>query len=363
MATARRDALAKAFADAPFSETGWLDALHLMARLTGSARGQLIVLGTKQFSLNLCTDMSADSHANFFAIQGFRREVNWRIAAEGGIGEIIHEAHYDAARARHTDEAYLDHVRRYDCEWGMQTVIARSPGTTFGLASLRTSADGRSSEADRDLFGLAMEPVLSAIRTQVALEHQGGDLLRGALDAMRVAAMLIDGDGGVCGMTPAAHIVLASGSFRLAGKSLVAGDPRLDAELQDRIGRALSGRDASGPDLWTRVDDRPCLVEVNGLPRQDWAFGVAPRILVTFRFPIPIDGADAQRLAAVLPLTLAEAEVVALLAAGLSRAGVAAARGTGVATVTSQLRTIFAKCDVRREAELVALAVRLLAPR
>lgn len=355
--------LTDAFANAPFAADGWYRALHLMGALTGSSRGQLMVFSPRYFTLNLCTDMDEAAHANFARIDGFRREVNWRIAAEGGIGEIIHEAHYNAARRRNMSEAYLDHVRRFDCELGMQTVIARSDTTSFGLASLRGRSDGASTEEDRDSFAHALQPALAAIRMQVAMENQGADLLRGALDALRVAAALIDSHGQLCATTPAMDAVLASGCFRLAGRRLIGADPRVDAPMQARIAAALAGLDSSGPDLWVRVSGKPCLLEVNGLPRQEWAFGFAPRAIVTFRFPIPLAREDAVRLSAALPLTIAEAEVVALLAAGLPRGGIAAARGTSLATVTSQLRAIFAKCAVQREAELVTLAVTLLAPR
>jgi len=45
-----------------------------------------------------------------------------------------------------------------------------------------------------------------------------------------------------------------------------------------------------------------------------------------------------------------------LLAQGHSRKTVAQMRGVSVQTVVAQLRTIFQKCGVNREAELVAIA-------
>ena len=355
--------LATAFADAPFSADGWYRALENMASLTGSLRGQLIFMGKKHLQFNVCTIVDAGYHADFIRIEGYRRDVNWRIAAEGAVGEVIHEAHYDTQRAIHTNEAYLAHARGFDAEFGMQAVLARGGSGTFGLASLRTRTDGRSSERERAIFTIGMHHAKLAIRAQIAMEQQGAELLTGSLDALRVAGVLIDGQGGVCGYTPGAGAVLASGAIRIVHRALSASHPRDDAQLQARIAAVVRRNDMVHPDLWVRVAGKPCLVEVNGLPRQQWAFGFAPRAIVTFRFPIPLGREDAVRLAAALPLTMAEAEVVALLAAGLPRGGIAAARGTSLATVTSQLRAIFAKCAVQREAELVALAVTLLSPR
>lgn len=351
------------FSRAPFSKGGWNHALNTMAGLTRSMRGQLIFMGQKHLQFNTCTQVDEAYHADFLSIQGYRRDVNWRIGAEGAVGEIIHEDHYDAVRATHTDEAYLDHARRFDAEFGIQTVLGRGASGTFGLACLRTNADGRSDEEDRAVFAIAMQQARLAIRAQIAVEEQGAELLAGSLDSLRVAALLIDGQGRVCGSTPAATAILASGAFRIAQRTLTGSHPRDDALLQARLAMVVQEGWHSEADLWIRIADKPCLVEVNALPRQDWAFGFAPHAIITFRFPIPLGREDAVRLAAALPLTMAEAEVVALLTAGLPRSGVAAARGTSMATVTSQLRTIFSKCAVQREAELVALAVTLLAPR
>ena len=355
--------IAGAFSQAPFSAGGWNRALNTMASLTRSMRGQLIFMGQKHLQLNICTEVDETYHADFLSVQGYRRDVNWRIGAEGAVGEIIHEGHYDAVRAIHTDEAYLGHARRFDAEFGIQTVLARGASGTFDLACLRTGAVGRSEEADRAVFTIAMQQARLAIRTQIAMEEQGAELLAGSLESLRVAALLIDGQGRVCGSTPTVTAILASGAFRIKRRMLAASHPRDDALLQARLAMVVREGSHSEPDLWVRISGKPCLVEVNALPRQDWAFGFAPRAIITFRFPVPLGREDAVRLAAALPLTMAEAEVVALLTAGLPRSGVAAARGTSVATVNSQLRTIFSKCAVQREAELVALAVTLLAPR
>jgi len=356
------DLIEQRFAAAPFVDGGWIEALNAMADATGSARGQLLFMGERHIGLNFVTDVPDDYYSDFVAIEGHRPDVNWRIAASGAPFEIIHEHHYDAVRAQHTDEGYLQHARRFDAVDGVQTVLAAGGSGAFGFAALRTRTDGRTDEAERETFAFAARHALAAVRTQIALENQGIALVRGSLDALRVAAVLIDGNGKVCAVTPAAEAVLAAGPFRIERKQLL-GTRQEDAALQMRIAHALRGPGMPCPDFWTRVGARPCLVEVNALPRHEWSFGFRAQAIVTFRFPIPIDRNDAVRLAAALPLTDAEAEVLALLAAGLPRASIAAARGTSIETVSAQLRAIFSKCEVHREAELVSLAVTLLAPR
>lgn len=64
-------------------------------------------------------------------------------------------------------------------------------------------------------------------------------------------------------------------------------------------------------------------------------------------------------LQAAFGLTLAEAGVVARLAAGRDIAAIAAERDVGVVTVRNQLKAAQAKMGVRRQAELVSLALRV----
>ena len=353
--------IAQAFANAPFTPNGWDSALKTMASATGSSRGQLLAVGERHLNFNWVTEIEAEYYEDFVAIEGHRPEVNWRIAATGEPFQLIHEEHYDAVRAVSTNEAYLHHIRRFDAEFGAQVLLLNRPGSFFGLAALHGAHDGRTSAADRRALMGAVPHVLAAIRAQTALEHQGADLLRGSLEAMRVAAVLLDARGTVCAITPAADAVLASGVFRIARGALNAVRSLHDRPLQAMIGRALAMRENVGGDLWVDVRSKPVLVEAFGLPRQDWAFGFAPAVVVTFRTPVSPGASDGARISAALRLTPAEGDIVALLAAGLSRSTIAATRRTSIQTVTSQLRSIFLKCDVRREAELVALAKAIVA--
>jgi DNA-binding NarL/FixJ family response regulator len=90
-----------------------------------------------------------------------------------------------------------------------------------------------------------------------------------------------------------------------------------------------------------------------------WSLGFAPAAIVTLRSPVRADQIDGSVLADALGLTQAEGDVAAMVALGQNRQMIAAARNTSVQTVTTQLRSIFQKCGVRREAELVSLALQV----
>lgn len=344
------------FARAPFEEGGWGIALRALRDITGSSGSQLLALGERFRAFNWTTDAPPDYEEEFIAAGGLRRDVNYRVAATRAPMELTWEHHYDEARRNGTDEAYLEHTRKYDAEFGAQIVLSQRPGVFFGLAVLHGPREGRTTEAQRAALEAVAPSVLAAIRMQDAIEHRGTDMLRGSLEAFHSPAILLDAVGKVCDATESARNLLGPGTLQIRSGILRAPRPDLDRLLQARIAAALAGN-ADGPaDLWLRSDSGLLLVDVRTLPRQEWSFGFAPRAIVTLRAPLGPAQAQARTIGSALGLTLAEGEVVALLAHGHSRQQVANLRAVSVQTVISQLRTIFQKCGVNREAELVALA-------
>jgi DNA-binding CsgD family transcriptional regulator len=140
---------------------------------------------------------------------------------------------------------------------------------------------------------------------------------------------------------------------------LHAASASFDRHLQNAIGAAIALQPIPAHDLWVPQVSPPLLVEVNALPMRPWSLGFAPAAIVTLRSPVRADQIDGSVLADALGLTQAEGDVAAMVALGQNRQMIAAARNTSVQTVTTQLRSIFQKCGVRREAELVSLALQV----
>lgn len=359
--------LAAAFARAPLVQDGWDHALRALAELTGSKHGQLIAVGKQNIAFNWTSDVTDEFDTELERINGYAPDVNYRVASIRPPLEISWEAHYDAARAIHTNDSYVEVVRKLDVEHGAQTVVAQRPGGYFGLALLRGHKEGRTTEAQREILSRVGPEVLAAIRLQDSIEHQGARLLEGSLATLHSAAILLDGMAQVRHVTPAAEAMLGPGLLQVRGGVLRAAKPEADRQLQARIGLALRGLDTGPANLWLRSDGGIVLTDVRALPQEKWNMGFAPRAIVTLRSPIPTDPlarddaharllAQADQLCDALDLTKAEAQVVALLALGHSRSEVALRRGVSVQTVATQLRTIFTKCAVNRESELVSLA-------
>lgn len=352
--------LADKFLSAPFSEDGWDKALRALASATGSSRAHLITLNHRHARFSWLTDGPPGYSHLFMEIEAYRPEVNYRIAAMDAPMTITFEQDYDLARQETgTNEIYLDHARRLEGEFGCQSVLMQRDDSMIGLAMLHGQKDGRTTIEQRDVFSRSLSHVLAAVRLQNAIDHQGGELLRGSLDTMRTAAVLIDGAGRVCGWTEQGEKVLSGGSFVISHGQLHAAHAGFDKRFQFALGAAIVMQQQPGEDLWVPQASPPMLVEVNALPMRPWSLGFAPAAIVTFRSPVQTDLLDGALLAEVLGLTRAEGDVAAMVAMGQSRQAVAAARHTSVQTVTAQLRSIFQKCGVRREAELVGIALQV----
>ncbi|PNU04278.1 helix-turn-helix transcriptional regulator [Novosphingobium guangzhouense] len=313
-------------------------------------------MGESHTLFNWVTDIQEGYVEDFLAIGGHRPDVNYRVAASRRPGELVWEHHYDEVRAAAGNDIYIDHVQRWDAEHGAQLVLADNPDAFFGLAALHSASDGRTTEGQRSALLAAAPHVMAAIRLQGAMEHQGAELLRGSLDAMRTAAILLDAGGRVRSVTEAAEQLLAPDTLHIRAGSIRAARPDLDRALQMRIGLALASRQAMPSELWLQSPQGPMLIEICALPRQDWNFGFAPSAIVTLKAPLGFTGGQGARLSSALQLTRAEGEIVALLAQGHSRQEIALLRSVSAQTVSSQLRTIFQKAGVNREAELVSIA-------
>src|SRR3990167_1467016 len=157
-----------AFLSAPFEADGWNIALRLLARRTASSRAQLLGLGDEATLFNFMPDIDPGYQQEFLEIEGWRPEVNWRVAAGGRPLEILSEAHYDAARQHSGTAAYEEHVHRWGGVHGCQTVLVEGEGLLVGLAALRSEREGRTQVRDRKLFAVGASHALAAVRMQQA---------------------------------------------------------------------------------------------------------------------------------------------------------------------------------------------------
>ncbi|MFZ2995423.1 helix-turn-helix transcriptional regulator [Sphingobium sp.] len=346
------------FLSAALEPHKWDTAIRAMATATGSRHGQLIGFGPGAGSFNWISDIDESLIARTAMIDQSRPDLNFRVAADGlpDNPDVVHESHYDIARQSLRSDDYLDLCAEFDIFDGCQARLVSGREGMIGLALLRDSKDGRTSEDQRNLFADIAKHARTAVRLQRAIEQQGFALLAGTFEAMDRACWLLDATGRVGDMTPNAEELLSTS--RLAIKDGWLTSARADESRA--IGRAVRmacdppGRAADPVALADDAGGVAIMMEIYPLPARPWALPYAPRAIAIARVGAPSDR-HVQLLIRTFALTPAEADIAIRLAAGQSRPAIAAARGVSTETLKVQLRSIYDKTGCSRESQLVRM--------
>lgn len=346
------------FLSAALEPEKWGGAIQAMAAATGSRHGQLIGFGAGAASFNWISNIDESIVAKSATIDQGAPDINFRVAADRLPDRpvIVHEAHYDIARQSLRSDDYLDLCSDFDIFDGCQASLLSTGEQMIGLALLRDSKDGRTTQDQRDLFAGIAGHARTAVRLQQAIERQGFALLAGTFEAMDRACWLLDSSGRVGGMTPRADALLSSSRIRLH-------DGWLASDRADES-RAILRAVRTVIDPPVRTADPVALADVDGgvgimlefypLPVAPWALPFAPRAIAVARIGAAGDR-HVQMLARTFRLTPAEADIAIRLAAGQSRPEIAVARGVSTETLKAQLRSIYEKTGCNRESQLVRI--------
>lgn len=182
----------------------------------------------------------------------------------------------------------------------------------------------------------------------------GGDLPAGAVDGL--AALLCNGRAVVLATTPQAGILLEdAGPLALDGGVLTA---RETPDLPDIIRLVAAGQSETRI-LLLRRDTGPTLVlTITALSN----LGPARETLVLVTTPAPrrAEGDTDRVLRTSFGLTTAEAAIAMRLARGAPRKVIAMDRGVSPGTLKSQIKSIYQKVGVVREAELATCLASLV---
>lgn len=360
--------LVDSFHAAALSAGSWLESLSALAEATGSRSGQLVGLGSPAAApFNWASNVDPEWADQFFARGGSDplKNPSIRAAATSGELEVISSAQFTTEEERRRNDFVQWSERSFDLSRICLTPLIKTAEMHIGLAVMRSVDQGEIDARQRAVFASIAPHVRSAVRTQLALEHQGALLVAGAMEALDLSVFVCDRGGRVKAMTPSAEALVRAGTpLRLQGGILGAADTTATRALRHAIAVAAGGLARPGrPPASTVVvrdgDLQPLALEVVSLGRSEHAFGFEPRALVIARTA----QGNPERARALLQsgygLTGAEAEVALSVARGQAPESIATARGAKVSTVRAQIRSIFAKLGVRRLNELAAKVQRL----
>lgn len=249
---------------------------------------------------------------------------------------------------------YGEVCRKYDLGFGSLMNLKKTERDYLGVGILRNQKQGHGSQADADALSILAPHVADSVKLQRMVEDQGSLLACGALEAVGAAAFLCDAWGRVRNLTPAAELLVGSqGPLILKAGYLGCRSADCDKVLGEAVARASRHQTSRVQTLVLKqewVD--PLVLDVAPLPVFSGPVGFTPRAIVTVRMPrVP---RETDVLMRIFGLTHAEADVSTALALGEPREAIAASRGVSLETIRTQLKGIFIKLGVSREAEMIA---------
>jgi DNA-binding CsgD family transcriptional regulator len=256
------------------------------------------------------------------------------------------------------------------CDGITAVVLQDGPRVGF-LAATRHDSVGLVTAREVALMRLIAPHVRRAVAIGNLLDMRAlrAATLEATLDMVATPVGIVDSAGTVLHANAAAREMFAgTGPARLVDGRLAARAQGATAALHGAIGRAAEadgaiGHQGIGVPLGDPLES-PALAHVLPLARGEVRRGLVARAAAAvFVTDTARGGApDLAAFAAQFRLTPAEARLLALLAGGAALADAAAALGVAETTAKTHLARIFSKTTTSRQAELIALALRLTPP-
>jgi DNA-binding CsgD family transcriptional regulator len=222
---------------------------------------------------------------------------------------------------------------------------------------------GRSSKP----FGEAAERFLNrhahalgrvhALRGRISALEKAVVTISHPLDAIANAVFVLTGAGQIVHMNAAARALLDS-SDKLCSSSgvLKLFPPPMDRRLKSIIGRTAKTRDNEGSAFCIN-DGRNGRINLTIVPTAP--FRGQPQVMVIADSTPTKDPTVESRLRTLYGLSAGEARLATMLADGLEPAEIAQFRGVALGTVRQQIKSIAAKMECRRQADIVRLVLTL----
>ncbi|QFU76535.1 helix-turn-helix transcriptional regulator [Halioglobus maricola] len=275
------------------------------------------------------------------------------------------------------DEALMesDYYRQYLHPIGLFRILgvdtAESGGMLARLRLSRREEEARFDADDRALLTRLTPHLRRAIELYAALNRATSerDVYAGAVSQLAVATIILDEQARVLNVNPIAQVLLEQADgLSLRGDTLQLAGRDAHRQLQEAVATIISSQHQGQPSVARalrvpRSGARADLgLVVRPVPHSEWSQGQSgPCAAVFISDPDLHEPASKQALGDLFELTPAEANLAILLTRGLSLAEISEAQNISQHTARAQLKSIFAKTGVSRQAELVRLIIKSVA--
>jgi DNA-binding CsgD family transcriptional regulator len=359
------DALDLVYEAAAANERSWPVALDALARGLGAYGCAVVPRDPDRMEYGAPASRTiADVFAAFLAGGWHRKDLRgdraWPRFDRGDPILVDEDLVTPEERANHP--YFQEFFKAYDLPWA-GCLGLRTTGSLWCIGLLRPGRDGpfRREELAMHLeVGVHVARALTLAGTmRRALEQRSFEIV----DAMGLAAIMLDTSGKTTNVTARAQAIIADGDLRYRHGVLSAIDPANDRLLQVLVRRASGAATPAaqtGDDtvVLDRRGRRPLTVQAIKLPaamRDVFTRDSAVLILndMARDAPVPPD-----LLRKAFGLTPTEAEVAARVAGGSDPRSIADGLGISHETVRVHLKKVFSKTETARQADLAILVNR-----
>lgn len=248
---------------------------------------------------------------------------------------------------------------------------AEPGGMLARLRFSRRASEARFGTRERKLLALLTPHLRQAIEIYAKLNRMTSerDVYAGAVNQLSVATIILDEQGRLLTTNAVGRALLDQGE----GLSLRAGRLHIEGrdinkELQQALATIIRAQ-MNGETSVVRALRVPRSagrahlgLVIRPVPASQWSEGQSsPSAAIFISDPDLQESTSRQILGELFELTPAEANLATLLARGLSLSQVSSAQNVSQHTARAQLKSIFAKTGVSRQAELVRLVLKSVA--
>jgi DNA-binding CsgD family transcriptional regulator len=355
------DALVDHIYAALLGETSWQDFLRKLSETLPGGGSTLFFHDADRrkgaFSLSGGIEPSAlDAYASYFSsINPWMTKAAVRPVGRGVVAEqMLPRAEFVRT------EYYNEFARKNGMESAVGVTIIRDRGVSFMLSTMTSRADPDSNMAEAERLTRLAPHLRRAFKYYGRASHDRTvtEVAAAALSVLDVGLLMLGDGGRVRTMTPGAARMMEEG----VGLNVSAiGKLRGSKAAVDEVITAMTDRRLEGPHVSEVVAvgsrGRVRLTFIRVGKDKAATFFEGPTVLVLID-PGHSPRSNAQAVGSAFDLTAAEHRIFAGIAAGQTLREIADNAGISYQTARVQLRRVFTKTGVNRQADLVRLAER-----
>jgi DNA-binding CsgD family transcriptional regulator/PAS domain-containing protein len=351
--------------DAAAEPALWHEVIARLVRMTGARNGIFYDHDTATRQASILGADGFDPHFVRAYEQYYAALDPWhRRGLARPVGDIAQTASMLADAELRRTEFYQDHLRPQNLFYAMGGPVARS-GTRMAVFGVQSSyEDGVFAPEAEALARSVVRHFRRAYRLQQALDSVRRESLEfeAALRCLPQPVLVVEPDARIVFANAAGAQMLRDRDVLTASAGRLRAAHRGDAAALSKALRPVPQAADGDASLVLRRAGSAQPVVVRAVPlrsgnRAEWSGRIALLVEVPAP-PLPLEA-----MAAAFRLSPAEARLWAALADGKRLADIAAEHGVSVNTARVQLRSLFQKTGVHRQADLLRLALEAALPR